>query len=264
VDPERILPGVLMLNVPVGLRGLILVALLAAAMSTFNAIINASTGFLTRDLYQGYIRPRAKNKELISVSYLFGALLMAAGFVMAYSTKNINDIWGWLTMGLVGGIMIPTVLRLYWWRFNGGGFALGTLVGLATALLQRFLIPQMPEWQQFIYMMVAGLAGSIAATYLTPPTERGVLENFYRTTKPFGLWGPLRQTVSPEEAAAMSREHRYDLISVPFALAWQITMLMLPMLLIIRQFRAAAITGGLLATALVGLYFFWYRKLPPA
>jgi Na+/proline symporter len=137
VDPERILPGVLMLNVPVGLRGLILVALLAAAMSTFNAIINASTGFLTRDLYQGYIRPRAKNKELISVSYLFGALLMAAGFVMAYSTKNINDIWGWLTMGLVGGIMIPTVLRLYWWRFNGGGFALGTLVGLAATLLHR-------------------------------------------------------------------------------------------------------------------------------
>jgi len=264
VDPERILPGVLLLNVPVGLRGLILVALLAAAMSTFNAIINATTGFFTRDLYQGYIRPRAKNKELISVSYLFGALLMAAGFVMAYSTKNINDIWGWLTMGLVGGIMIPTVLRLYWWRFNGGGFALGTLVGLAAALLQRFLIPQMPEWQQFIYMMVAGLAGSVAATYLTPPTDRGTLEHFYRTTKPFGLWGPLRHTVSTEEAAAMSREHRYDLISVPFALAWQITMLMLPMLLIIRQFRGAAITGSLLAAALVGLYFFWYKKLPPS
>jgi len=264
VDPERILPGVLMLNVPVGLRGLILVALLAAAMSTFNAIINASTGFLTRDLYQGYIRPRAKNKELISVSYLFGALLMAAGFVMAYSTKNINDIWGWLTMGLVGGIMIPTVLRLYWWRFNGGGFALGTLAGLAAALLQRFLIPQMPEWQQFIYMMVAGLAGSIAATYLTPPTDRAVLEHFYRTTKPFGLWGPLRQAVSLEEVAAMSREHRYDLISVSFALAWQITMLMLPMLLIIKQFSAAAVTGAILAAALVGLYFFWYKKLPPA
>jgi Na+/proline symporter len=264
VDPERILPGVLMLNVPVGLRGLILVALLAAAMSTFNAIINASTGFLTRDLYQGYIRPRAKNKELIYMSYLFGALLMVAGFVMAYSTKNINDIWGWLTMGLVGGIMIPTVLRLYWWRFNGGGFALGTMAGLAAALLQRFLIPQMPEWQQFIYMMVAGLAGSIAATYLTPATDRGVLEHFYRTTKPFGLWGPLRQTVSPEEAAAMSREHRYDLISVPFALAWQITMLMLPMLLIIKQFRSAAVTGAILAAALIGLYFFWYKKLPPA
>ena len=82
VDPERILPAVLLLAVPVGLRGLLLVALLAAAMSTFNAIANATTAFLTRDLYQGYIRPKAKNKELITVTYGFGALVMGIGFVI--------------------------------------------------------------------------------------------------------------------------------------------------------------------------------------
>ena len=257
------MPAVLLLNIPVGLRGLLLVAFLAAAMSTFNAIVNASTGFLTRDLYQGYIRPKAKNKELIHVSYAFGALVMLVGFAMAYSTKNINDIWGWLTMGLMGGTMIPTVLRLYWWRFNGSGFALGTLIGLAAALLQRLLIPQMPEWQQLIFMVGAGLFGSVIATYIRPPTERGVLEHFYRTTKPVGLWGPLRRILGPEEAAAMSEEHKYDLISLPFAFFWQLTMLMLPLFLIVKQFRASAVAASILAISLVGLYFFWYKKLPP-
>jgi Na+/proline symporter len=264
VDPERILPAVLLLSIPAGLRGLLLVAFLAAAMSTFNAIVNASTGFLTRDLYQGYIRPKAKNKELIYASYVFGALIMLAGFAAAYSTKNINDIWGWLTMGLVGGTMIPTVLRLYWWRFNGSGFALGTLIGLAAALLQRFLIPGMPEWQQLSYMVGAGLVGSIIATYIRPPTERRVLEHFYRTTKPFGLWGPLRKILGPDEAAAMHREHKYDLISLPFAFFWQLTMLMLPLFLLVKQFRASAVAASILAVSLTGLYFFWYRKLPPA
>jgi len=263
VDPERILPAVLLMSIPAGLRGLLLVAFLAAAMSTFNAIVNASTGFLTRDLYQGYIRPKAKTKELIYASYVFGALVMLAGFAAAYSTKNINDIWGWLTMGLVGGTMIPTVLRLYWWRFNGSGFALGTLAGLAAALLQRVILPGMPEWQQFLYMVGAGLAGSIIATYIRPPTERSVLENFYRTTKPFGLWAPLRKTLGAEEGAAMAMEHKYDLISLPFAFFWQLTMLMLPLFLIIKQFRASAVTASILAVSLTGLYFFWYRKLPP-
>jgi SSS family solute:Na+ symporter len=263
VDPERILPAVLLLNIPVGLRGLLLVAFLAAAMSTFNAIVNSTTGFLTRDLYQGYIRPKAKNKELIRASYVFGALVMLVGFASAYWTKNINDIWGWLTMGLVGGTMIPTVLRLYWWRFNGSGFALGTLLGLAAALLQRVFIPQMPEWQQLLFMVGAGLAGSIFATYIRPSTERNVLEHFYRTTKPFGLWGPLRKTLTSEEEAAMSTEHKYDLVSLPFAFFWQLTMLMLPLFLIVRQWRASAVAGGILAISLVGLYFFWYRKLPP-
>jgi SSS family solute:Na+ symporter len=263
VDPERILPAVLLMKIPAGLRGLLFVAFLAAAMSTFNAIVNSSTGFLTRDLYQGYIRPKAKNKELISISYVFGALIILAGFAMAYSTRNINDIWGWLTMGLVGGTMVPTVLRLYWWRFNGSGFALGTLIGMTAALVQRVLIPAMPEWQQLLYMLGMGTFGTIVATYIRPPTERAVLERFYRTTKPFGLWGPLRRMLAGEEAAAMAAEHKYDLISLPFAFFWQLSMLMLPMLLIIRQYRASVVTGSVLAVSLVGLYFFWYKKLPP-
>jgi len=262
VDPERILPAVLLMSIPAGLRGLLLVAFLAAAMSTFNAIVNGTTAFLTRDLYQGYIRPKAGTKELITASYGFGALVMLVGFAAAYSTRNINDIWGWLTMGLVGGTMIPTVLRLYWWRYNGSGFALGTLIGMAAALLQRVLIPEMPEWQQLLYMVGAGLAGSVAATYVRPPADRAVLEHFYRTTKPFGLWGPLKRILGAEEAAAMAREHKYDLISVPFALFWQISMLMLPMLLIVRQYGASAVAAGILGLSLVGLYFFWYRKLP--
>ncbi len=262
VDPERILPAVLLMSIPAGLRGLLLVAFLAAAMSTFNAIVNGTTAFLTRDLYQGYIRPKAGTKELIYASYGFGALVMLIGFATAYSTKNINDIWGWLTMGLVGGTMIPTVLRLYWWRFNGSGFALGTLLGLAAALLQRVLSPQMPEWQQIVFMVGAGLAASVVATYVRPPTERPVLEHFYRTTKPFGLWGPLKKALPPEEAAAMSREHKYDLISLPFALFWQISLLMLPLLLIVRQYKASAVTATILGASLAGLYVFWYRKLP--
>jgi Na+/proline symporter len=262
VDPERILPAVLLMSIPAGLRGLLLVAFLAAAMSTFNAIVNGTTAFLTRDLYQGYLRRKAGTKELIFASYGFGALVMLIGFATAYSTKNINDIWGWLTMGLVGGTMMPTVLRLYWWRFNGSGFALGTLIGLVAALLQRAFIPQLPEWQQILYMVGAGLAGSVAATYVRPPTDRAVLEHFYRTTKPFGLWGPLKKILAPEEAAAAAREHKYDLISLPFALCWQMSMLLLPLLLIVRQYRASAVTAAVLAAALVGLYFFWYRKLP--
>jgi len=165
-------------------------------------------------------------------------------------------------MGLVGGTMIPTVLRLYWWRFNGSGFALGTLLGLAAALLQRVLSPQMPEWQQILYMVGAGLVASVVATYVRPPTERPVLEHFYRTTKPFGLWGPLKKALPPEEAAAMSREHKYDLISLPFALFWQISLLMLPLLLIVRQYKASAVTATILGASLAGLYVFWYRKLP--
>jgi hypothetical protein len=60
----------------------------------------------------------------------------------------------------------------------------------------------------------------------------------------------------------VAREHKHDLISVPFALCWQMSMLLLPLLLIVRQYKASAVAAGILGLSLVGLYFFWYRKLP--
>ncbi len=263
VNPERILPAVLLFNIPLGLRGLIIVALLAAAMSTFNSIINMTTGFLTKDFYQGYIRPKASNKELIYLSYVFSILQVVIGLAMAYSTESINVIWGWLMMGLSAGLMVPTLLRLYWWRFNGSGFAIGMAAGLGAAILQRTYLPAMIEWQQFVYILGIGLLGSIIGTYLTPPTSRAVLEHFYKTTRPFGLWKPLERILPESVLAATKREHFYDIVSLPFTLGWLVTILLMPMQLMIHAYPAFWGTFVIFAVSMVGLYFFWYRQLPP-
>jgi len=261
VNPERILPAVLLFEIPPVLKGLILVALLAAAMSTISIAVNMTSAFLIRDLYQAYIRPKAKNRELIYASYMFTVLLVFAGIAMAYSTANINDIWGWLMMGLSGGMIIPLGLRFYWWRFNGGGFAIGTCVGIIAAVLQRIFLHGIPEWQQFALTVTIGLAGSILGTYLTAPTDKKTLDNFYRKTRPFGLWKPLKGLLSPEMYTAMLKEHKNDLIALPFAIVWQITLFLLPMQLMIKSFTDFGVTLALFLIACGGMYRFWYLNL---
>lgn len=261
VNPERILPAVILHRVPMGLRGMLLVALIAASMSTFDSTVNKTAGFFTRDLYQRYLRPKASNRELIYASWAFCVAVVAIGFVMGYKARNINDIWGWIIMGLGGGMLVPLFLRLYWWRFNGGGFAIGMTVGLFGAVLQRLVFPDLGELQQFGIMLAIGSCASIVGTYLTPPTDREVLEKFYTRTRPFGLWGPLKGILSGDLRVKMNREHRRDLLAVPFALGWQITLFMLPMQLIIQSFEAFWITLAIFIVCLAGLYFIWYRNL---
>jgi Na+/proline symporter len=264
VNPERILPAVLLFNVPMGLRGLIIVALLAAAMSTFNAIINMTTGFLTRDLYQTFIRPKASTKELIYASYVFSILQVVAGMAMAYMASNINDIWGWLMMGLSAGFIVPAVLRLHWWRFNASGYAIGIMTGLVAAIIQRFVAPQMIEWQQFVYILSIGIIGSLIGTYITEPTPMPVLENYYKKVRPFGAWGKFKNLLSPDVLAATKKEHFFDIISVPFTFGWMLTILLMPMQLMVKEFHAFRITFSVFAVCMIALYFFWYRQLPPA
>jgi len=280
VNPERILPAVILFNIPAGCRGLILIALLAASMSTFDFIVNMTAGYFTRDIYQRYVRPKATNKELIYATWVFIFALVGTGFLFGYSVKSINDIWDWFIMALGGGLVVGMTLRFYWWRFNGAAFAIGTAIGMIGAVVMRVVTVNLADdaqcmfagidlvWfltdprGQFLLTMTIGFAGSIFGTYVTKPTDRKVLEHFYQTTRPFGWWKPLKDCLPADVRKRMKKEHFYDVISLPFAIVWQVTLFLLPMQLIIRSWHAFFVTLVIFMISLIGLYLFWYKQLP--
>ena len=263
VNPEQILPAVLLKRIPFGIRGLLLVALLAASMSTFDTTVNMATAFFTRDLYQRYFHRAAKNRELMLASYAFGVVLVAAGFGMAAMADNINDIWGWIIMSLTAGLAVPGILRLYWWRFNAGGVVASSIVGLSVPFLQRFAYPELHEWAQFGIVTGITLVAALVGTLITEPTDAKTLRHFYKTTRPFGFWGPMKKTLKPELRKKVAREHRNDMLAVPFVMVWQVTLYMLPMQLVIREWGDFKVTLAIHAVAVLGMYKFWYKNLPP-
>ena len=167
---------------------------------------------------------------------------------------------------------------MYWWRFNATGMVVGTAGGIVLAFTDRILntagffdaitrrypwFHWAPVWE-FTVLLVSCTLICMIGSRLGRPTDRRVLEHFYRTTRPFGFWGPLKGVLSPDMRRATRREHVFDVLSVPFALLWQITLFLLPMQLIIGTWRAAAVTAGLCLLGLCGIIVFWYRNLPPA
>ncbi len=262
VNPERIMPAVILFDIPIGFRGLMLVAILAASMSTFDTNVNTTAGFFVRDIYQRYLRPKASNKELIYSSYTISLLLVVAGFLMAFSIRSINDIWAWIMMSLGSGISTALMLKFYWWRYNGEGFAIGTLVGMIIAILQRILFPDMVEWMQFVLVFTMTLLAIVITTLLTKPPEDKVIRHFYETTRPFGFWKKYKKHLPAEVRKKMEKEHRNDLISLPFIMVSQITLFLMPMQLIIHTFHTFWITFTFFIVGIGGTYWFWYRQLP--
>jgi len=263
INPEKIVPAVILFNVPTGVRGFLLVAFIAAAFSSFNSTINAATGYFTRDIYQRFLHIKANNKELIFASYFFIVCMVSISYVLAYNFNSITQIWGWIVMGLGGGLAIPAMLKFYWWRYNGSGFAIGTTVGIITAIAQTKIFPDLFEWQQFLLVSIIALIATIIGTFLTSPTEENVLDNFYRSTRPFGFWKPYKEKLDPQLKEKLEREHKNDLISVPFTLGWQISLFLLPMQLMVKTYKEFFITLTVFIICLSGMYWFWYRNLPP-
>lgn len=262
VNPEQILPAVLLNSIPTGLRGLLIVAMLAAMMSTLTGEVNKTSAQCVKDIYQLAIRPHAKTKELIAVAYVSTGVIVALSFLMGIFADSINDIWGWFIMSLTAGGIGPYVLRLYWWRCNAWGQIGGTVLGGVAAVVQRIIAPDLSELIQFPLMTGISIVGTVGLSLMTPATPMNILKNFYVTTRPFGWWKPLRAQMEPTVLAEWDKEHKNDLLAVPFVMMTQITIFLLPMQLMIKTYTAFFITLPIFLVSLFGAYWFLWRNMP--
>ena len=260
-DPELVLPTVIKNYIPVGVKGLLIAGLMAAAMSTFDSTVNAGAAYWVKDLYQTYLRPNANEKDLILQSRLASLVIVLLALLFSLTITNINEIWGWITMGIGAGMFIPQVIRWYWWRFNGYGFAIGTAVGMAAAVLTKAFGGPIAEYNSFLIASGSSLVGCILGTYLTPPTESAVLSNFYKVTRPFGFWGSVRTEIPPDVLNQINEENRRDIIAIFFAVPWQVVLFLTGMMIVMKQWSNVFNLFGLLVVLSAGLYWFWYRHL---
>jgi Na+/proline symporter len=133
-DPEMILSTVVDFYMPTGIKGFLCAGLIAAGMSTFDSTINAGAAYWVKDLYQPYINPKASEKKLIWQSRISSVLIVVVGLSLMLVIRDINEVWGFFTMCIVGALSGPYMWRWFWWRVNAWGFTAGTIAGLVTAM----------------------------------------------------------------------------------------------------------------------------------
>jgi SSS family solute:Na+ symporter len=264
-DSEKVMPLVLLKFLPAGLRGIVLAGLLAAFMSTFSSTVNSGASFIVRDLWQPYFRPKASEKQAVRFSYIATILLVLAGLAIGTQASSIAQIWSWMMMALGAGVVVPNVLRWYWWRMNGWGYAFGTLGGILLSLAALFF-PNAPVYYTFPLICAASLIASIAVSLATKPTDDEILVAFYKSVRPFGFWKPIavKAGLSKREMSSKSESMSLAIINVLLAMLAITGLYLFPMYLVGHWYFYSVIWFGLAAIAAIALKYTWYRFLPPS
>ena len=263
IDFETVLPLAIGRFIPPGFQGLLLAGLLAAFMGTFAAFINAAPAYLVNDLYKKYINPDASDKTYIRYSYLASFGLVAVGLVGGFYAQSINSLTVWITSALYGGYAAANVLKWIWWRFNGYGYFWGMVGGLIGATFIPPLFPDVSAIYLFPVILLISLAGCLLGTILTPANDMDVLEGFYRKTKPWGFWGPVRDhLLSKDPSFQPNTALGRDVFNILVGIVWQMTLVVMPMYLLIRQSTALAIAFALFLLTTWLLKRFWWDRLP--
>ena len=261
IDFERILPAAILQFMPVGLTGLLLAGLLSAFIGTFAGTLNAAQAYIINDIYLKYVKPKASNRSIISMTYITGIAVVIISIILGIFAKNVNSMLQWLASGLYGSYVAANMLKWHWWRFNGSGYFWGMLCGLIPALVFPHLIGGL-DLYYWPWILLISTAGCIIGTYLAPPTDKERLVDFYKKVRPWGAWKPIRML-----AEAQDPEFRYkstfkrDVVNVTVGMAWQVSLVIAPMYLVLMEGTSLAIAAALLVATTWFLKKNWYDKL---
>jgi len=181
---------------PASLSGLMLVAFLAAYMSTLSTHLNWGASYIINDwLYADKPKEReTKRSLLISQATIF--ILIGASAIASIYVERVENAWKFLIEcgAGAGGVLI---LRWFWWRISAYSEIAATVLPFLFYGIQVLLNVTLENGaadgffvfpNTYFITVIGTTAGWLIITMITPPTQPEVLAEFEKRAQPAGWW----------------------------------------------------------------------------
>ena len=151
----------------VGLLGFVIAALLGAIVSSLAAVLNAASTLLTMDVYQRYLKPKASQRQLVSIGRICIGIFVIIGCIASPLLANNSSIFefiqkfqGYVSTGIVAVFIYGLANR------SGGDWA--GVIGLVANPIIYYLLSEsiiFPE-THFLYSMSYSLIAVLAILFI--------------------------------------------------------------------------------------------------
>ncbi len=169
---------------PIGLRGLIAAALIAAIMSSLDSALNAASTLVTMDFIKP-ARPNISGRALVAIGRVVTGIAMVIGAIYAPAIQGFESLFEYFQSSLsyvVPPIVVVYIGGLFWRRATGAGafwtIILGLAVGVpvfiakeATGYWESLGLPDIHFTIMSSIMMFIGIAIYVVLSLLTPEKE---------------------------------------------------------------------------------------------
>ena len=151
--PDEAYPWLLQNIIPVGIKGVIFAALIAAIVSSFSAIINSTSTIFTMDIYKVHFNPEASENKLVAIGRVSSVVAMTIAVFVAASLGNLEQAFQFIQeyTGMVSpGITAIFIFGMYWKKTTSNAAFWGTLLSIPISAAVKYLFVDMPFLDQML------------------------------------------------------------------------------------------------------------------
>jgi SSS family solute:Na+ symporter len=163
---DQVFPYFIATVIPIGLKGLIIAAIIAAAMSTVDSALNCSATVSLLDFYKRYLVPHISEKGsviFLRVMTVFWGVVGMSFALLMMRAESALDVW-WQISGIFGGgILGLFLLSLLWNRIKTWQGITGIIVSIlfiSWATFARKLPPNLAWLECHLESIIIGAVGT--------------------------------------------------------------------------------------------------------
>ena len=163
-SPDLVFPTLVFDLLPVGVRGIILAALVAAITSTVDSILNSASTMVTMD-YVKTLRPQTTDRALVTIGRITTAIVMIVAVLWAPQIQHFTSLWAYLQSVLsyvTPPIVAVFLVGIFWSRANRHGAFATLIVGIIGGLIAFIMNEVAGVFSiQFLYAAGISFVGSV-------------------------------------------------------------------------------------------------------
>jgi solute:Na+ symporter, SSS family len=165
--PDQVFPFFIVTQLPSGVVGIVIAAVLAAGMSTLDSSLNTSATVWAIDFYRRLKKAPAEEHRLLNVTrwttIVIGIIGTAAALLMI-EVKTALDVWWQISAVFGGGMLGLFMLGLIVPTANARSAQIATALGILVVAWNNLLpkLATVPDWATLpLHPLLAGLVGTI-------------------------------------------------------------------------------------------------------
>jgi len=240
---------------PNGLVGLLLVAFIAAYLSTISTQVNWGASYVVNDLILP-LKENSSQTSLVMCSRLASVGIMILGAIVTPFVTSISGVWEFI-MQCGAGLGLVLILRWYWRRVNAWCEIAATVAPLMAYSFCHFYLNE-KLGSEFInqygpYYFTVGFTTLmwVSVTFLTPKPSQKSIEYFNERVRPMGVWPSYIQGVKDR-----NKQIKWLTGNTTSMIVFIISFLFAIGSLILMEFQNAAIYFSLSIISVFGLKIF--------